>query len=69
MPGDARQESSYPTVSAEEPHVADQGGAESGALLDGSPSPVLSLLLELTAGLTPDERAALVRLLGNTDTE
>src|SRR4051794_32229384 len=67
IPGDARQESNYPAVSAEKPHVVDRGGAESGALSDGSPSPAQCLPVKLAAGLTPDDRAALARLLGNSD--
>ena len=59
----ARQESNNPVVSAEKLHIANAGGAESGALSDGSPTPAVSLLLKLTAGLTADERAVLARLL------
>jgi hypothetical protein len=43
---------------------AGQGGAaQSGAVPDDPPSPALSLLLKLTASLTPDERAVLAELL------
>lgn len=45
----------------------DQGGAESGALLTDPTSPVLSLLLKLTAGLTAEERTALAQLLGRSE--
>jgi hypothetical protein len=44
-------------------------GTQNGTLPDGSPPPVLSLLIKLTAGLTPDERTALARLLRNGRTD
>ena len=63
----ARQESNDPAILAGKPHVARSGGAQSGARSDGSASPVRSLLLRLTAGQTPDERAALARMLGKSE--
>jgi hypothetical protein len=47
----------------ETPEPAAPGGAESGALSDANPSPALSILVKLAAGLTGSERAALVRAL------
>lgn len=44
--------------------VSSACGAESGAVANLATSPALSLLIKLTAGLTTDERAALVRILG-----
>jgi hypothetical protein len=38
------------------------GGADSGALSNG-PSPTLSVLMKLAAGLTAEERSALARAL------
>jgi len=49
-------------------HISPARGAQSGAIFDVTVSPVLSLLQKLTAGLTPDERDALCRILaGSTD--
>jgi len=59
----ARQESKNPGLHGEKPHFPPIGGAESGALLSSSPSPAVSLLAKLAAGLTADERASLARML------
>jgi hypothetical protein len=50
-------------VLAEKPHGASTSGAESGALPSSPVSPELSLLLKVTAGLSPAERAVLARML------
>jgi hypothetical protein len=59
----ARQESNSPAVSAGKLHVANLGGAQSGALSEGSLSPAVTLLLKLSASLTPNERMVLSQLL------
>ena len=65
----ARQESNSSANVAEKPHLAGSGGAQSGALSNDSASPTLSLLLKLTAGLTPDELAVLARSLAQSEGE
>jgi hypothetical protein len=65
----SRQESNNQPIPAENPHIQRAGAAESGAVFDTPPSPALSLLFKLTAGLTPDERAALARMLGGSEGE
>ena len=43
------------------------GGAESGAVPNEPVSPAFSLLLKLTADLSPGERVVLARMLGRVD--
>jgi len=50
-------------LSPTESHDSALLGAESGAVPDRAPSPALSLLEKLTAGLTAEERVALARML------
>jgi hypothetical protein len=52
-----------PDIPAEKLQVPQTGGAESGALSDRSPSPALSVLAKLAAGLSAAELATLARLL------
>lgn len=44
-------------------HTAPIDGAKSGAPSHGAPSPTLTLLMKLVAGLSSDERAALAQVL------
>lgn len=54
--------------SAEESHNFPNDDAQNDALsVELPPSPALSMLAKLVAGLTADERAALARMLGQSE--
>ena len=59
----ARQESNNASIPSGNSHNPDTDGAKSGAVLDGTESPVVSVLGKLAVNLSPDECAALIELL------